>query len=90
MNICGCLVSVTPNAQATARAQMAAMPGVEVHAASDDGRHVVVVEDTADAFASDIIMALHNIPGVYALTLNFHHFEDAPSRAPAAISHQEI
>ena len=77
MNICGCLVSVARDAQATARAQMEAMAGVEVHAASDDGRLVVVVEDTADAYASDIIMALHNIPGVYALTLNFHHFEPA-------------
>ena len=77
MNICGCLVHVARDKIATARATMEAMAGVEVHAQSEDGRLVVVVEDTADAYASDIIMALHQVPGVISLTLNYHHFEDA-------------
>jgi len=75
MNICGCLVHVSREALSGARAQMEGMAGVEVHAATPDGRLVVVVEDTAEAPASDIIMSLHQIPGVYSLTLNYHHFE---------------
>lgn len=90
MNICGCLISVARDVLPSAQAQMEAIPGVEVFAATEDCRLVVVVEDTAEAYASEIIMSLHNIPGVYALTLNYHHFEDAPSRAPATVSHQEI
>ncbi len=50
--------------------------GVEVHAQSDDGRIVVVVEDTPDRFASETIMDLHQIPGVISLTLTYHHFEE--------------
>ncbi len=76
MNICGCLVHITPGQDASARAAMEAIAGVEVHAASEDGRLVVVVEDTDTKFASETIVALHQIPGMLSVTLSFHHFEE--------------
>lgn len=78
MNICGCLVHVAPPAEPSARAAIAATPGVEIHA-GQDGRLVVVIEDTPDRLASETIMELHQIPGVLSITLNYHHFEDAPA-----------
>lgn len=84
MNICGCLVHVSSAAAATARAAMAAMNGIEIHASDDAGRMVVVVEDTPEMRASEIIMALHQIPGVLSVTLNYHHFEDLSQTAPHA------
>ena len=63
---------------------MSLIDGVEVHARSDDGRLVVVVEDTTDRRASDIIMDLHQLSGVVSLTLNYHHFED-PSTAQSGL-----
>ncbi|NDW00217.1 chaperone NapD [Salipiger sp. PrR002] len=89
MNICGCLVHVAQDALLDARAQMEALDGVEVHAQSDDGRLVVVVEDTDTAFASDTIMSLHQIRGVISLTINYHHFEDLPQRPSPAAPHPE-
>jgi nitrate reductase NapD len=89
MNICGCLVHVAPGALAAARPMIEAMNGVEIHAGTDDGRLVVVVEDTDEAYASATIMALHQIPGVISLTLNYHHFEDLPLRAPLAATQPE-
>lgn len=89
MNICGCLVHVVPDAVSAARAAMEDTSGVEVHAQTGDGRLVVVVEDTATARASDTIMALHQIPGVISLTLNYHHFEDTTQRAPRAAAQPE-
>ncbi|MGR3321824.1 MAG: chaperone NapD [Pseudooceanicola sp.] len=82
MNICGCLVHVAPEALDRARADINAIAGAEVHAQSEDGRLVVVVEDTADAYASDQIMAMHQVPGVLSVTLNYHHFEDLTAQAP--------
>ncbi|SFB75183.1 chaperone NapD [Tropicimonas isoalkanivorans] len=76
MNICGCLLHAAPGQGQTVRQTAAGMAGVEVHAVTEDERLVVVVEDTADARASEIIMALHQIPGVISLTLTYHHFED--------------
>ena len=84
MNICGCLVHVAASSLPQSRQQMEATEGVEVHAQTEDGRLVVVVEDTEEARASDIIMGLHQIPGVLSLTLNYHHFEDLSQPAPRA------
>ncbi|MHA3979806.1 chaperone NapD [Halovulum sp. GXIMD14794] len=84
MNICGCLVHVSTAQVADARGRLDAMHGVEVYAASDDGRLVVVVEDTEAASAADLIMEIHQVPGVISVTLNYHHFEDVPPRAASA------
>ena len=89
MNICGCLVHVAPAALTAARPAIAGMTGVEIHAETEDGRLVVVVEDTDEALASDTIMALHQIPGVISVTLNYHHFEDLSPRATLAASQPE-
>ncbi|MDV7144160.1 chaperone NapD [Tropicimonas sp. TH_r6] len=76
MNICGCLVHSMPERVDAVGDAMNAMRGVEVHARSEDGRHVVVVEDTEEARASELIMEMHQIPGVISVTLTYHHFED--------------
>ena len=86
MNICGCLVHAAPEKVRAAEEEMNAMDGVEVHGASADGRFIVVVEDTPERFASDAIMALHQVPGVLSLTLTYHHFEDIADAASGAVS----
>ncbi|NOD64344.1 MULTISPECIES: chaperone NapD [unclassified Ruegeria] len=82
MNICGCLVHIAPDHTDAARAAMTGTQGVEVHAEAEDGRFVVVVEDTADRLASETIMDLHQIPGVISLSLTYHHFEDLAEASP--------
>ncbi len=76
MNICGCLVHATPDKVDRVSDAANAMAGVEVHARTEEGRLVVVVEDTEDRRASETIMEMHQIPGVVSLTLTYHHFED--------------
>ena len=83
MNICGCLVHVAPRYKHNAAKQIASTDGVEIHADTDDGRFVIVVEDTPEKLASETIMALHQIPGVVSLTLTYHHFE-TPHPQPSA------
>lgn len=85
MNICGCLIHIAPDRRADARQAIEAHAGAEVYSATDDGRFVVVVEDTTTMLASETIMALHQIPGVLSLTLNFHHFE-TPSDTLSALT----
>jgi nitrate reductase NapD len=75
MNICGCLVHARPEQAADLAAQLAEIDGVEVHAVSADGRLVVVVEDTEEDRASEIIMSIQKIPAVVSLTLTYHNFE---------------
>ena len=84
MNICGCLVHAVARAAQAVRDEIEAIEGAEIHAASDDGRFVVVVEDTDAELASDKIMSLHHIPGVMSVTLTYHHFEDLSQPVAAA------
>jgi len=79
MNICGCLIHVAPRHKSEATQRIAATDGCEIHAQSEDGRYVVVVEDTASKLASETIMELHQIKGVVSLTLTYHHFEPLQS-----------
>ncbi len=79
MNICGCLMHVAPRYIDEAARSIAGTEGCEIHARSEDGRFVVVVEDTENRLASETIMDLHQITGVVSLTLTYHHFEDPPS-----------
>jgi len=80
-NICGCLVHAMPEKVPTLVSAIEASECCEVHA-HEDGRIVVTVEDTDDRRASEIIMDMHQIPGVITVTLTYHHFE--PSGADAA------
>ncbi|WP_420583554.1 chaperone NapD [Ruegeria sp.] len=82
MNICGCLVHIAPDQAEAAARTMRNTPGVEIHAQAEDGRFVIVVEDTQSRLASEIIMDLHQIPGVISLTLTYHHFEDPAEDTP--------
>ncbi|WP_081894674.1 chaperone NapD [Ruegeria halocynthiae] len=82
MNICGCLAHVAPEQAQAAAQTFNDTPGVEVHAQDDDGRFVVVVEDTPTRLASETIMDLHLVPGVVSLTLTYHHFEDIAETRP--------
>ncbi|WP_306146235.1 chaperone NapD [Roseibium sp. MMSF_3412] len=84
MNICGCLVHAAVLSLPGIRDRVEAMNGVEIHASDDEGRLVVVVEDTETNTASELIMQLHQIPGVLSVTLTYHHFEDLA--APQAAS----
>ncbi len=90
MNICGCLVHVAPDSTQSARDAITGVDGVEIHAASDDGRFVVVVEDTDTRLASETIMDLHQIPGVISLTLTYHHFEDIAETRPHLNASRQI
>ena len=76
MNICGCLVHASPDHIERVAESITAMDGCEIHGQSEDGRFVVVVEDTDDRKASEIIMEMHQVPGVVSLTLTYHHFEE--------------
>lgn len=83
LNICGCLVQTAPDKTAAVIEAINAADGSEVHA-HDKGRIVVTVEDTPTRLASDLIMEMHQIPGVIGVSLTYHHFEALEDAAPEA------
>ena len=78
MNISSLVVHVRPEQAAAAQAVLGALPGVEVHAASDDGRLVVTVEADSDAASTDTHARIAAVPGVMSASLVYHQFESDP------------
>ena len=83
-NLCGVLVHARPRRQAEVRGVLAALPGVEVHAALEDGRLVVTVEDAGHARAADTLSRIHRVEGVLSAALVYHHCERLAGTSPAS------
>ncbi len=58
------------------RAEMNALPGVEVHACDGAGRMIVIVEDSTNRSAAETILDVHRIDGVLAASLVYQFNDD--------------
>ncbi|MBV5265756.1 chaperone NapD [Pinisolibacter aquiterrae] len=75
MNVIGVLVHAVPERVSEVEIEIAAMDGVEVHAATGDGRLVVTAVDIGERFASDSLMAMNHVAGVIGTSLVYHASE---------------
>lgn len=75
MNISGVVVRTHPNRIEAVKSQLIALPGVEIHAASEDGRMVVTIENDA-ASMIETMNSFHDIKGVVSTSLIYHHFDE--------------
>lgn len=89
MNINGLLVHASPDKRYEVGLRLAAMPGVEIHQATEDSRFVVTVEDVNGSDPGDAVLAIHRMEGVLAAALVFHHSEDEDSTARAAVQSKD-
>ncbi len=76
-NICGLVVHVRPDRAQGLGAQIAALPGVEIHQEAEAGRLVVTAIDRDGSFALDQIAAINRIPGVVSTSLVYHALDIA-------------
>ncbi len=74
-HICGVLVQARPDRLDMAVAGLAALPGVEIHQHTDDGRLVVTVEDTPDATAGETMHRFYGVEGVISASLVYHYHD---------------
>jgi nitrate reductase NapD len=75
MNISGIVVHTSPDKIDRVRTQLEKIPGVEVHAASVEGKMVVTIEKPSDRDAADIFEEIGHIPGILSTAMVYHHFE---------------
>jgi nitrate reductase NapD len=57
---------------------MSALAGVEVHAASENGRLIVIIEADSVQAVADIFAQINQQPGVLAASMVYHQFEPDP------------
>ncbi|HEY0835259.1 MAG TPA: chaperone NapD [Azospirillum sp.] len=84
-NICGVLVHADPARLATARPALLALPGVEIHQETGDGRLIVTIEDADGVPAALTLNQLTEIEGIASAALVYHHCEtdDASEEMPS-------
>lgn len=75
-NICGVLVHTRPGNVEDVKGRLADLPGVEVHAATEEGRVVVTVEDTPERLAIDTISDIFQTEGVINASLVYQYTDD--------------
>lgn len=73
MEISSMILRTLPERLAAVRGQVQAIPGVEIHGDTGDGRLVVTVEDGADYKVEDSITRLHEVDGVMAISLVYEY-----------------
>lgn len=79
MSISGLIVQSKPAQTLSVRTALEEIPGVDVHAHTEDGNLVVTVDEPDDSAAADILMNLQNVEGVLAASLIYSHFDGDPS-----------
>lgn len=78
VNISSLIVGVLPERSAEVKAGLAAMPGVEVHAVSDDGRMIVTIETPSDGDTVQQFETVRQMPGVLSASMVYHQYETDP------------
>lgn len=76
MNISGVIVHARPEQLAAVQRRLADIAGVEVHAATADGRLIVTVEEESDRILADTVLRLNDVPGVLAASMVYHQYDE--------------
>ena len=80
MNISSAIVYARPGTDAMVRAQLPHIPGVEVHAAAEDGRLAVTIEAENDRGAMDTYDAIARMDDVLNIAMIFQQTETHPDQ----------
>jgi len=75
MSISGLVLHVRPEKADAVSAEVAALHGVEVHAATEDGRLVVTVDEADDRVASETLTRFATMDGMINTSLVYNYFE---------------
>jgi nitrate reductase NapD len=80
MNISSAIVYGRPDQEAALRSQLASLAGVEVHAATADGKLVITIEADNDRAAVDTYETIERQPGVMSVAMIFQQTESNPEQ----------
>lgn len=84
MNISSLIVHAQASAREGVRASLTRIPGVEVHAESDEGKFVVTIEADTEGETASLFDRIYRMDGVMSAAMVFHQFEPDPEQPVAA------
>ena len=80
MNISSIIVHAKPTELMSVRGKIEQIPGVEIHAATDDGKLVVTIESDTDGETAHTFDRINVMDGVLSAAMVFHQFEPDTER----------
>ena len=80
MNISSIIVHAKPTELSSVRVNLEQIPGVEIHAATDDGKLVVTIETETDGETASTFDRINVMDGVMSAAMVFHQFESDPQK----------
>jgi nitrate reductase NapD len=75
MSISGLVIHTRPIQTEAVVRKIGAVKGAEIHAATDDGRLVVTVDEPDNAKATDAFVRIQDLDGVLSVSLVYNYFE---------------
>ncbi|MEN8217975.1 MAG: chaperone NapD [Pseudomonadota bacterium] len=73
MNISGVLVHTIPEQADEVKTRLMEIPGVEVHAVTENGRLIVTIEDDDEKVVADKALDLHQCQGVISAAMIYQY-----------------
>lgn len=80
MNISSAIVYARPDHEPALRARLSALDGVEIHAASEDGKIIITLESDSDRSAVDLYEAIGREEGVLNVAMVYQQTESHPDQ----------
>mgnify|MGYP003548815026 FL=1 len=80
MNISSIIVHAKPTELSSVRGNLEQIPGVEIHAVTDDGKFVVTIETDTDGETAGTFDRINTMDGVMSAAMVFHQFESDPQK----------
>jgi periplasmic nitrate reductase NapD len=80
LHISSIVVHIDPKALACVSGAVAGIPGLETHAATNDGKLVVTIEAPTDSESVALMDSVRALPGVLAVAMVFHQCETDPEQ----------
>jgi nitrate reductase NapD len=79
MNISSVVIVARPDEAERVAVAVMALPGVEVHARTSQGRLAATLEDCDGATAAETYVRLHTLPGVHCVSLIYQYSDESTS-----------
>ena len=76
VNISSVILRARPEKLGRVRNDLAAIPGVEIHADGNDGRLVLTIEDGEGYAPADVFLKLRELDGVISASLVYQYCDD--------------
>ena len=80
MNTSSAIVYSRRHPDPVLHSQLSALPGVEIHVSTDDGKMIVTIESDNDRSAVDIYEAIERLDGVLSVAMIFQQTESHPDQ----------